>query len=283
MEKNDCYVYGHVDPRNDTPLYIGAGRGNRAWQHFSHCYYESQPAYNSYYYRKLRKLLAAGVTPVVRLLVEDVSRYEAFEVWERFFITAIGRKDLGTGPLYNLTDGGEGANAISPESRARGARIKRLRSAMRGKKYKGTICRKLKGKHYPRVVLNPLWPATKGEIKQLAGFDTEEEAALAYNHAIDTYLDGEGSKNTLPDDFRPGWADMRPQHTVSSDGSGVLEILDTLNAVLKTDSERRIFAEENWGLPNVVVSERLGMSHQLVAQVRDRVRKRYKKLETANE
>ena len=51
-------------------------------------------------------------SPVIRQLLTRLTFQESRD-WERFFIQALGRKDLETGPLYNLTDGGEGTSNLS--------------------------------------------------------------------------------------------------------------------------------------------------------------------------
>jgi hypothetical protein len=42
-----------------------------------------------------------GVKPVIRLLLENLTRDDAFEMWEPFFINSLGRRNNKTGPLYN--------------------------------------------------------------------------------------------------------------------------------------------------------------------------------------
>ena len=44
---------------------------------------------------------------LIRVLRSGLSTFDAFK-WEMFYIHHFGRKDLGTGILRNLTDGGEG-------------------------------------------------------------------------------------------------------------------------------------------------------------------------------
>jgi len=70
-----------------TPYYIGKGRGNRI--HSTH-----------------RKV---GLPPVERrkFLKTNLTEEESFK-HERYMISILGRKDIGTGILRNLTDGGEG-------------------------------------------------------------------------------------------------------------------------------------------------------------------------------
>ena len=63
------------------------------------------------FYCKLRKMLAQGVQPLVVRLAEQIGESEAL-VLESFLILALGRRNdpLNRGPLWNLTNGGEGAS-----------------------------------------------------------------------------------------------------------------------------------------------------------------------------
>jgi hypothetical protein len=110
----DYYVYAYIDPRNNEPFYIGAGHGGRAWIHLSLC-----KQGGTHFYNKLRKLLDTRIESIVHLIVENVTKKQAFQIWEPFFIKAIGRQDLRTGPLCNHTDGVAGSSNLSPEARAR--------------------------------------------------------------------------------------------------------------------------------------------------------------------
>ncbi len=85
--KNVYYTYAYL--REDgTPYYIGKGNGKRAYDRRRH---------NAYVPSKNRILF------LKKNLIEE----EAFK-HERYMIAVFGRKDLGTGILYNLTDGGDG-------------------------------------------------------------------------------------------------------------------------------------------------------------------------------
>lgn len=78
----------------------------------------------------------------IRVMRQELTREQAIH-WERFYIARYGRKDLGTGCLVNLTDGGD-ATKHGPEAlekiRAAGrrpenvARLKQLAAARKGKK-----------------------------------------------------------------------------------------------------------------------------------------------------
>lgn len=96
--KTDFYTYAYL--REDgTPYYIGKGNGDRA-------------------YSKCGR--AVGLPPESRIifLKTGLTEEEAFR-HEIYMIAVLGRKDLGTGILWNFTDGGEGCSGRqwSEESR----------------------------------------------------------------------------------------------------------------------------------------------------------------------
>jgi hypothetical protein len=98
-DPNRFYTYAYL--REDrTPYYIGKGKGNRA-------------------YRKRKD----GINPPkdklrIIFLKQNLTEEEAFK-HEIYMIAVFGRKDLGTGILYNKTNGGEGSSGavVSEETR----------------------------------------------------------------------------------------------------------------------------------------------------------------------
>ena len=84
------YTYAYL--REDgTPYYIGKGKGYRAYD----------------------KRHSIGVPSKDRILIlkKNLTEEESFR-HEKYMISVLGRKDLGTGILRNKTDGGEGSSNI---------------------------------------------------------------------------------------------------------------------------------------------------------------------------
>ena len=89
---NNFYTYAYL--REDrTPYYIGKGSGKRV------------------YVRQGRTVLIPKDRNRIILLKQNLTEEEAFR-HEKYMIAVFGRKDLGTGILRNLTDGGEGTSGI---------------------------------------------------------------------------------------------------------------------------------------------------------------------------
>jgi len=93
------YTYAYL--REDgTPYYIGKGKGNRAYvkcNRITHL-----PKDNSR----------------ILILKQNLTEEEAFR-HEIYMIAVFGRKDLGSGILYNRTDGGEGCSGAIKSEEAR--------------------------------------------------------------------------------------------------------------------------------------------------------------------
>lgn len=89
------YTYAYL--REDrTPYYIGRGTGRRAF--------------------KNHHRIAVPLKDRILFLKTGLTFAESVD-HERYMIAVLGRKDLGTGILRNLTDGGEGTQNLSPAAR----------------------------------------------------------------------------------------------------------------------------------------------------------------------
>lgn len=98
------YVYVYRDPRptkHQQPVYVGKGSGDRDMFHwFRESHNKPMQDFKSHLKRE-------GLEPIVeRVFTTDVEQ-EAFNEEIRL-IALYGRRNLRTGSLFNLTDGGEG-------------------------------------------------------------------------------------------------------------------------------------------------------------------------------
>lgn len=113
-QSRDRYVY--VIPDQDgTPCYIGVGRGRRINIHLEQAR-RGQVKQNAAKCRFLIDCLSRGFEPIPFKVAEDLSIEESAG-YERTLIAWYGRRDLGTGCLFNASSGGAGMKDLSKESR----------------------------------------------------------------------------------------------------------------------------------------------------------------------
>lgn len=100
MIENKFYVYAYLRKDNESPYYIGKGCGDRA-------------------YSKEHRVHVPENSRII-FLEENLYEKDAFAK-EKEYIAFYGRRDLGTGTLHNMTDGGEGVSGrvITQEERDR--------------------------------------------------------------------------------------------------------------------------------------------------------------------
>ena len=135
MENKKFYVYVYLDPRKygvfnygdysftNEPIYIGKGVRNRINQHLS----TVNEGKTSLFYNKLRKILKEGFEPIKFKVIENLTEEESL-LFEKKLIGLIGRIDIETGSLCNMTEGGEVGFKRTEESK------KKLSESKRGEK-----------------------------------------------------------------------------------------------------------------------------------------------------
>ena len=134
------YVYAYLRS-NGTPYYIGKGCNKRA-------------------YAKHRHISVPKDKSRIVFLETNLSNVGACAL-ERRYICWYGRKDLGTGILRNMTDGGDGVDNSSSETRAK------LSAANKGKKTspetRAKLSAAMKGKKHSPETIAKISAAKKGE------------------------------------------------------------------------------------------------------------------------
>jgi group I intron endonuclease len=115
---NNYYVYVFLDSSKPgtfyyenlsfefEPFYIGKGKSDR----IVNSLYDK----GTFKYHKIQNLKKRGFEVITRKIYENLNNMESLEV-EKLLISIIGRRDMGKGPLVNLTDGGDG-RLTSPHS-----------------------------------------------------------------------------------------------------------------------------------------------------------------------
>lgn len=107
------YIYSYFDPERNEFIYFGQGtkrRGcyERAFGHLSRK--DKHP-----FTQRLQLMANRGVHPIITIMIEGIDK-ELADLIEIEAIDRYGRKDLGKGPLLNLTDGGGGANCVAAQT-----------------------------------------------------------------------------------------------------------------------------------------------------------------------
>lgn len=114
---NNFYTYIYYNPsRNNEPIYIGKGKKTRAWAHLK--------SKNKHpFIQRLQFMKNNNINPIIGIYAD--LEEELAHLLEEELIAKFGRKDLGKGPLLNLTDGGEGTSNLSLEIRQHLSKIKK--------------------------------------------------------------------------------------------------------------------------------------------------------------
>ena len=141
---NNYYTYAYL--REDgTPYYIGKGRGKRIYSTKGRTFLPPKGANRKIFLKK-------------NLTEEEAFRHEIY------MIAVLGRKDLGTGILRNLSDGGEGASGWKPNEETR----KRMSEGQKGKnvsqKTREKISQLHKGKTLSEETKRKVSEAMKGRV-----------------------------------------------------------------------------------------------------------------------
>lgn len=110
------YIYIHCKASNGEPFYVGKGKLRRRMRAYERA--NATERRSKFWNRVVEKY---GFT--VEIVAHCVDDKEAQRL-ERQIIAEIGRRDLGKGPLVNLTDGGEGHAGIIASEELRAIRSK---------------------------------------------------------------------------------------------------------------------------------------------------------------
>jgi hypothetical protein len=112
LEDKRFYVYTYMDPTKPgpffynsykldyEPFYIGKGKETRYLDHLKLVKKD-----DSFFYKKLRKMLKNNINPVIIKIQENLNEKQAYQL-EKELVNVIGRIYYKNGPLTNINDGG---------------------------------------------------------------------------------------------------------------------------------------------------------------------------------
>lgn len=173
-EKSIYYVYALLDPRKQgpfyygnwkfshEPFYIGKGKGTRLNAH------QGSKGGNKQKINKIAKIQREGYKVIRIVKINNLIETKAY-LYEEKLVTKIGRLDLKTGPLTNLTDGGIGC-LNSPKANEK-IRIAALNQhAKMTKKEKRQYINKLKAGHKNMPLEKKLTRSINSSIAQRKRF-----------------------------------------------------------------------------------------------------------------
>lgn len=105
VEEGKYYLYRHLNPNTNLPFYVGVGtKQNKNHRSFKATYYRAHTFHKE---NSIWKNIVNKNGFVVEIIIES-DDYQFILNKEVEFITLYGRKDIKTGILANLTNGGEG-------------------------------------------------------------------------------------------------------------------------------------------------------------------------------
>lgn len=105
------YTYVLINPISNKPFYVGKGKGTRKryMDHFSEAI--KGKGSNKHKINTIRKIIRDGHDVIVDVVFGSTSEKECLEK-EVDLIAQYGRRDISTGILTNLTNGGEGVSGF---------------------------------------------------------------------------------------------------------------------------------------------------------------------------
>ena len=148
-----------------VPTYVGKGTGLRLKAHIHN---------DSYFGNHLRKQVQAGVFPVY------IKKFQATEkaafAEEMRLIKLYGRKKIGTGSLYNLTEGGEGTSGHFHTEESKATMSERIKSLWQKEGHKEKVSSTMtKLKQKPCTIDGKTIFKSVGELVSTLGFAARQD------------------------------------------------------------------------------------------------------------
>jgi len=144
IDMRDSYVYVYLDPRqegeftygeysfNHLPFYVGVSRNgtihDRMSRHLRYAKMDKDITNNKYKKNIIKSILSDNTEPIILKYREELTKSEAFSL-EIDMISSIGNRYDGSGPLVNISRGGDGGDTFTSNPRKEEIREKHRRNA----------------------------------------------------------------------------------------------------------------------------------------------------------
>jgi hypothetical protein len=217
-----AYLYRHIRKDKDEVFYIGIGTG--AKNNYERAFSKNR----NHFWKKITNITEYEV----EIMIED-DNYDFIIQKEIEFIALYGRKDLKTGTLCNLTDGGEGINNCSKESRDKISEARRNHKTTDEARL--SISKATKGGKNPRAlkIINKVSMEVFDCLLDASESIGMNKRTLGYN------LNGRNSNNTdffyYNEYLEKGFEKLEEERLAK-----IKEIKDKFRA----DAKNRVFSEE---------------------------------------
>ncbi len=149
--KSGSYLYKEIDiSLKYEPFYVGKGKGKRMNGH------SKNDSYNPRKSQIIELIENSGFNykSYILIIANNLNEIDAFDL-ERKIIKTIGRIDLNTGILTNLTDGGEGLSGAI--SRLKGRTYEEIHGENKAKQLKDERSERFKGDKNPMYGKPSIW------------------------------------------------------------------------------------------------------------------------------
>jgi hypothetical protein len=132
MSELQRFFYIYIYFINGVAEYVGKGFNNRFLEHTKKWRKSARANRSTHWHNHLHSSIAKGREIKIEI-IPCASDEEALAL-EIKTIAKFGRRDLGTGTLYNLTDGGEGACGVKMSEEAKRKIGQNSSAALKGRK-----------------------------------------------------------------------------------------------------------------------------------------------------
>lgn len=150
---NTFIVYIYRYPETKEPFYIGKGTKGQ-YRERNHLYEARKflgkkipngKVYNRMKIGIIQEILKQGMEPLIEIYLETKSEQKAKDT-EIEMIAKFGRRDIGTGILSNMTDGGDGTSGYTLSDEHKKAISESKKGATQSEETKRLISKKAKGR-----------------------------------------------------------------------------------------------------------------------------------------